>query len=64
MALDRLEAEHDNLRGSARSGHSLMTTQCSQDYDSSKHWGLFWYRHGHASDGRSWLLRCARGDLR
>jgi predicted ATPase/class 3 adenylate cyclase len=61
-ALDRLEAEHDNLRAalswsldgadpagdSARAVTGLRLVQALI---------TFWYRHGHAAEGRRWLER-------
>src|SRR6202044_596438 len=59
-ALDRLEAEHDNLR--AALAWSLPTPAASAERAAA---GLrlaqvlayFWYRHGHAAEGRQWLER-------
>ena len=63
-SLDRLEAEHDNLRaalawslnipapGSAGDGERAVTSlRLVQPL------GPFWYRHGHATEGRRWLER-------
>ena len=65
VALDRLEAEHDNLRaalawslqppaggpapgGGERAATGLRLVQAL---------ALFWYRHGHVTEGRRWLQR-------
>jgi predicted ATPase/class 3 adenylate cyclase len=63
-ALNRLEAEHDNLRvaltwaletraddaarGDEQAATGLRLTQAL---------GMFWYQHGHAAEGRRWLER-------
>jgi predicted ATPase len=66
-ALDRLEAEHDNLR--AALAWSLETTSADQaDHQEQGERVLiglrlvhalvpFWYQHGHAAEGRRWLQR-------
>ena len=63
-ALDRLEAEHDNLR--AALGWSLGSGGAGRAGDDARAViGLrlvqamttFWYRHGHAAEGRQWLER-------
>jgi predicted ATPase/class 3 adenylate cyclase len=63
-ALDRLEAEHDNLR--AALSWSLDTQAADPAGDAERAaTGLrlvqalasFWYRHGHATEGRRWLPR-------
>ncbi len=63
-ALDRLEAEHDNLR--AALSWSLETQAADRAGDAERAAaGLrlaqalapFWYRHGHATEGRRWLQR-------
>ena len=63
-ALDRLEAEHDNLR--AALGWSLETGAADPGRDGERAViGLrlvqaltsFWYQHGHAAEGRRWLQR-------
>jgi predicted ATPase/class 3 adenylate cyclase len=68
-ALDRLEAEHDNLR--AALAWSLDTPASGGGERSAAGLGLvqalayFWYRHGHAAEGRRWLERAiglAAGD--
>jgi predicted ATPase/class 3 adenylate cyclase len=59
--LDRLEAEHDNLRAALR--WSFQESAAPSDDNERKVIGLrlvralaqFWYEHGHASEGRSWL---------
>jgi predicted ATPase/class 3 adenylate cyclase len=70
--LDRLEAEHDNLR--AALGWSLETPALDPVGDGERiATGLrlvqalapFWYRHGHVAEGRRWLERAielARGE--
>jgi predicted ATPase/class 3 adenylate cyclase len=59
-SLDRLEAEHDNLRA------ALTWSQEAVDSDTQRtETGLrlvralitFWYQHGHAAEGRQWLER-------
>jgi len=71
-ALDRLEAEHDNLR--AALAWSLETPATDPvDQGERAVAGLrlvqalipFWYQHGHATEGRRWLQRAmdlASGD--
>jgi predicted ATPase/class 3 adenylate cyclase len=66
-ALDRLEAEHDNLR--AALAWSLETPSADQaghpEQGERAVIGLrlvhalwpFWYQHGHATEGRRWLQR-------
>jgi len=62
-ALDRLEAEHDNLR--AAMAWSLDIPADPADNGGRAAIGLrlvqalayFWYRHGHAVEGRRWLER-------
>ncbi len=63
-SLDRLEAEHDNLRGAL--AWSLETHAADQAGDDERAaLGLrlvqalvpFWYQHGHAIEGRRWLQR-------
>ena len=64
-ALDRLEAEHDNLR--AALAWSLQTSAAAPAPADGERaaTGLrlvqalayFWYRHGHATEGRRWLQR-------
>ena len=64
-ALDRLEAEHDNLR--AALAWSLQTPAAGPapaDRERTatglrlvQALALFWYRHGHAAEGRRWLQR-------
>ena len=59
--LDRLETEHDNMRAALR--WSFEESAATSDDDERKIIGLrlvralaqFWYEHGHASEGRSWL---------
>ena len=71
-ALDRLEAEHDNLR--AALAWSLQTPAADPARQGERAGiGLrlvqalatFWYQHGHATEGRQWLQRAmdlASGD--
>jgi predicted ATPase/class 3 adenylate cyclase len=71
-ALDRLEAEHDNLRGAL--AWSLGTRTSGPDGDGERAViGLrlvqalivFWDRHGHVTEGRRWLqqaIELATGD--
>jgi predicted ATPase/class 3 adenylate cyclase len=71
-ALDRLEAEHDNLR--AALAWSLETSAADPAGQGERALiGLrlvqalttFWYQHGHATEGRRWLQRAmdlASGD--
>jgi predicted ATPase/class 3 adenylate cyclase len=64
-ALDRLEAEHDNLR--AALDWSLSTPaagpapadpeRAATGLRLVQALALFWYRHGYASEGRRWLQR-------
>jgi predicted ATPase/DNA-binding CsgD family transcriptional regulator len=55
--LDRLEAEHDNLRA------TLAWTQEADEIELGLRLAaaltLFWYVRGHPSEGRSWLARAA-----
>ena len=60
-ALDRLEAEHDNLRAALAWSLAIQTA----DQGERAVIGLrlvqalsgFWYQHGHAAEGRRWLQR-------
>jgi predicted ATPase len=59
-ALDRLEAEHDNLR--AALAWSLHTPAAPGDGERAasglrlvEALGPFWYHHGHVAEGRRWL---------
>jgi len=64
--LDRLEAEHGNLR--AALSWSLETTAGEPAGGERTSVGLrlvqalapFWYQHGHATEGRRWLQRAIR----
>ena len=62
--LNRLEAEHDNLR--AALAWSLENCAADPAGDANRAaiglrlaqaLGLFWYQHGHAAEGRRWLQR-------
>ena len=62
--LDRLEAEHDNLR--AALAWSLETPVAREAGEGERAviglrlvqaLTLFWYQHGHATEGRQWLQR-------
>jgi predicted ATPase/class 3 adenylate cyclase len=65
VALDRLEAEHDNLR--AALAWSLQTPAVGPGPADSERaaaglrlvqaLAYFWYRHGYAAEGRRWLQR-------
>jgi len=65
VALDRLEAEHDNLRAALT--WSLQTPAAgpaSADRERAaiglrlvQALALFWYRHGYITEGRQWLQR-------
>ena len=63
-ALDRLEADHDNLR--AAMAWSLETAAAGPAGQGERAvivlrlvqaLSLFWYQHGHATEGRQWLQR-------
>ena len=63
-ALDRLEADHDNLR--AALSWSLETSAADGSGEGERvviglrlvqALTLFWYQHGHATEGRRWLQR-------
>jgi predicted ATPase/class 3 adenylate cyclase len=63
-ALDRLEAEHDNLRAALS---WLLDTPAAAGTEEAERavlglrlvqaLTLFWYQHGHATEGRRWLQR-------
>jgi predicted ATPase/class 3 adenylate cyclase len=64
VALDQLEAEHDNLR--AALSWSLETAAADPAGDAERAatglrlvqaLALFWYQHGYATEGRRWLER-------
>ena len=64
-ALDRLEAEHDNLRAAlAWSLHTPAAGPVPADRERAAiglrlvlALALFWYQHGYAAEGRRWLQR-------
>jgi hypothetical protein len=53
--LDRLEAEHDNLRTAL--GWSLQQPEVEPPLRLAADLTLFWHTHGHLSEGRAWLER-------
>jgi predicted ATPase/class 3 adenylate cyclase len=71
-SLDSLEAEHDNLRAAlAWSLDTGATSQSAAHQSASDEraviglrlvqaLSLFWYRHGHATEGRRWLEQAVR----
>ena len=64
-ALDRLEAEHDNLRAALAWSLEVPAAAPAPADGEQAATGLrlvqalafFWYRHGHATEGRRWLQR-------
>ena len=63
-ALDRLEAEHDNLRAALAwsleppaEGLVDDTERAATGMRLAQALGAFWYQHGHATEGRRWLQR-------
>ncbi len=64
-ALDRLEAEHDNLRAAlawsldtpAAGPASADGERAATGLRLAQALAYFWYRHGHAAEGRRWLER-------
>jgi predicted ATPase/class 3 adenylate cyclase len=63
-ALDRLEAEHDNLRAALSWSLETGAADAAGDQERSatalrlvQALAPFWYRHGHATEGRRWLQR-------
>src|SRR6516162_2592104 len=57
--LDRLEAEHDNLR--AALGWSLEQQEAETAAQIGASIRLFWLLRGYMSEGRSWLERALSG---
>ena len=62
--LDRLEAEHDNLRAALSWSLEMPAAEPAGDQERAavglrlvQALALFWYRHGHATEGRRWLER-------
>jgi predicted ATPase/class 3 adenylate cyclase len=55
-ALDRLEAEHDNMRAALE-----WSLSHEEGFDTGlrlvEELAYFWYRHGYATEGRRWLLQ-------
>jgi predicted ATPase/class 3 adenylate cyclase len=63
-ALDRLEADHDNLRAAlawsletAAAGPAGQGERAVIGLRLVQALSLFWYQHGHATEGRQWLQR-------
>ena len=61
-ALDRLEAEHDNLRAALTwslepQGTAADATRAGIGLRLVEALVAFWHRHGHAAEGRRWLQR-------
>jgi tetratricopeptide (TPR) repeat protein len=63
-AVDRLEAEHDNLRaalswslGTRTAGHARDGQRAGIGLRLVQALTTFWYHHGHAAEGRQWLQR-------
>ena len=63
-SLDRLEAEHDNMRAALTWSLDTPAAEAAGDGERSaiglrlvQALAQFWYRHGHATEGRRWLER-------
>ena len=63
-ALDRLEAEHDNLRAALAWSLEIPAAELAGDGERAaiglrlvQAMTTFWYQHGHATEGRRWLQR-------
>jgi predicted ATPase/predicted transcriptional regulator len=63
-ALDRLEADHDNLRGALAWSLEALAADGAGEGERAviglrlvQALTLFWYQHGHTSEGRRWLQR-------
>ena len=62
--LDRLEAEHDNLRAALNWAMGTLAEDTAERAERAaiglrlaRELAFFWYLHGHASEGRRWLER-------
>jgi predicted ATPase/class 3 adenylate cyclase len=63
-ALNRLEAEHDNMRAALTWSLETRPDESADGADRAAtglrlahSLGMFWYQHGHAAEGRQWLER-------
>jgi predicted ATPase/class 3 adenylate cyclase len=63
-ALDRLEAEHDNLRAALSWSLDTQAADPAREGERAviglrlvQALSYFWYQHGHATEGRRWLQR-------